>query len=45
MKLATIGEETAAVSAGLRPGERFVALGAHLLHQGQSVRIDAGAVR
>jgi RND family efflux transporter MFP subunit len=39
VRLARVGEETAAVSAGLRRGERFVALGAHLLHQGQAVRI------
>ena len=45
VKLAAIGEEAAIVSAGLRPGERFVALGAHMLHQGQAVRIDAGAGR
>jgi len=45
VKLAAIGQETAIVSAGLRPGERFVALGAHMLHQGQAVRIDAGAGR
>jgi RND family efflux transporter MFP subunit len=45
VKVSSIGEETAAVSAGLRQGERFVALGAHMLHQGQAVRIDAGAVR
>lgn len=45
VKLAAVGEEAAIVSAGLRPGERFVALGAHMLHQGQTVRIDAGAVR
>jgi RND family efflux transporter MFP subunit len=45
VRLAAIGEETASVAAGLRPGERIVALGAHLLHQGQPVRIDAGAVR
>lgn len=45
VKLAAIGDETATVAAGLRPGERFVALGAHMLHQGQAVRIDAGAGR
>lgn len=39
VRLARVGEETAAVTAGLRRGERFVALGAHLLHQGQAVRI------
>jgi len=45
VKLATVGEESAVVAAGLRPGERFVALGAHMLHQGEAVRIYAGAVR
>jgi RND family efflux transporter MFP subunit len=45
VKLATVGEETAVVAAGLRPGERFVALGAHMLHQGEAVRVDAGPVR
>ena len=45
VRLATIGDEKAVVAAGLRPGERFVALGAHMLHQGQPVRIAAGAVR
>ena len=45
VRLASIGEDNAVVSAGLRSGERFVALGAHMLHQGEAVRIDAGAVR
>lgn len=45
VRLAAIGEESATVTAGLRSGERFVALGAHMLHQGQSVRIAPGAVR
>jgi len=45
IRLVTVGEETATVAAGLRPGERFVALGAHLLHQGQPVRIATGAAR
>ncbi|MDP9421219.1 MAG: efflux RND transporter periplasmic adaptor subunit, partial [Pseudomonadota bacterium] len=44
VKIAAVNEEAAVVSAGLRPGERFVALGAHMLHQGQAVRI-AGAGR
>ena len=44
VKLASISEEAAVVSAGLRPGQRFVALGAHMLHQGQAVRI-AGTSR
>jgi hypothetical protein len=45
VRLATVGEETAVVAAGLQPGERFVALGAHMLHQGEAVRIFAGAIR
>lgn len=45
VKLTAIGEENAIISSGLRPGERFVALGAHMLHQGEPVRIDTGAVR
>jgi len=45
VRLNTIGDETAVVLAGLRPGERIVALGAHMLHQGEAVRIDAGANR
>lgn len=45
VRLAAIGDERATVTAGLRRGERFVALGAHMLHQGQPIRIAAGAVR
>jgi RND family efflux transporter MFP subunit len=45
VKLATVSDETAVLAAGLEPGERFVALGAHMLHQGEAVRIDAGAVQ
>ena len=41
VQLGAIGDESAVVTGGLRPGERFVALGAHLLHQGQRVRIAA----
>ena len=33
-----LAEETAVVS-GVEPGERVVALGAHLLHQGERVRL------
>jgi hypothetical protein len=33
-----LAEETAVVS-GIEPGERVVALGAHLLHQGERVRL------
>jgi hypothetical protein len=45
VKLASVGEENAVVAAGLQPGERVVALGAHMLHQGEAVRIDAEAAR
>ncbi len=45
--LAGLGEEDAIVTAGLRPGERFVALGAHFLHEGEAVRLApaGGAAR
>jgi RND family efflux transporter MFP subunit len=42
IRLAAIGDETATVAEGLEAGERFAALGAHLLHDGESVRV-AGA--
>jgi RND family efflux transporter MFP subunit len=35
-----IDDETIRVSKGLAPGERIVSLGAHLLHDGQQVRIS-----
>jgi hypothetical protein len=40
-----LGAETATISDGLAGGERFVALGAHMLHQGQRVRLQAGAAQ
>jgi RND family efflux transporter MFP subunit len=36
--LARVGEESAFVSSGLAPGERYIALGAHALHEGERVR-------
>lgn len=45
VRLARLGEETATIAGGLRAGERFVALGAHLLHQGQIVRAAPAAAR
>ncbi|MBO9544595.1 efflux RND transporter periplasmic adaptor subunit [Caulobacter sp.] len=42
VRVTAIGEETATVSQGLAAGERFVALGAHMLHQGQKVSVGAG---
>lgn len=41
VKVLGIGAETANVAGGLRPGDIFVALGAHQLHQGEKVRGDA----
>ncbi len=38
--IAGISEETAALSAGLAPGDRFVAMGAHMLHAGDRVRVS-----
>jgi RND family efflux transporter MFP subunit len=38
VKVRRLAEETAVVS-GVEPGERVVALGAHLLHQGERVRL------
>lgn len=35
-----LGDDAARVSGGLKPGERVVALGAHLLHEGEAVRLS-----
>lgn len=40
VQVAAIGEETATVVGGLRGGDRFVALGAHLLHSAQRVKFS-----
>jgi RND family efflux transporter MFP subunit len=39
VKVGGLSDETASVTSGLNPGDRFVALGAHLLHEGESVRL------
>jgi RND family efflux transporter MFP subunit len=39
IRLAGLGEETAAVNQGLVIGDEVVSLGAHLLHEGERVRI------
>nr|WP_284699011.1 efflux RND transporter periplasmic adaptor subunit [Sphingomonas lycopersici] len=41
VRISAIAEETATITSGLKAGERFVAMGAHMLHQGQAVRIAA----
>lgn len=43
VRLVRLGDESAVITGGLRPGERFVALGAHLLHENQIVRIATEA--
>jgi len=42
VQLASLGSETAAVVSGLAAGDRVVVLGAHLLHDGEQVRLAAG---
>ena len=37
--IASIGKEEVVVSGGVRAGEKVVALGAHLLHEGQVVNV------
>ncbi len=37
VKIASIGQEEVVVSGGVDAGEKVVALGAHLLHEGQVV--------
>lgn len=39
VQLGNLGDETVAVTGGLAPGERFVSLGAHQLHEGEQVRV------
>ena len=38
-----IDDETVSVSAGLQEGDRVVSLGAHVLHEGQEVRLAGEA--
>jgi RND family efflux transporter MFP subunit len=39
--IAVLAEETATIDGGLQAGERIVAMGAHMLHEGQTVRVAA----
>jgi len=41
VRITALGEESATITGGWKPGERVVAMGAHMLHQGQAVRISA----
>ncbi len=40
VKVDRIGRDEAILTSGLKPDETVVALGAHLLHEGQSIRIN-----
>ena len=35
----SLGDDAAQVTGGVKPGEKIVALGAHLLHEGETVRL------
>ncbi|KJN32745.1 efflux RND transporter periplasmic adaptor subunit [Enterobacter sichuanensis] len=35
----SVGDDAAQVTGGVKPGEKIVALGAHLLHEGETVRL------
>lgn len=41
VRIAALGEETATITSGLKAGERIVAMGAQLLHDGEPVRVAA----
>lgn len=45
VEVAKLGSETALIVKGIRPGERILALGAHLVHDGEKVRILPGPAR
>jgi len=41
VRISAVAEEAVTITSGLNAGERFVVMGAHMLHQGQAVRIAA----
>jgi RND family efflux transporter MFP subunit len=43
IKMDRLDVDTVSVTDGLKPGDRVVSLGAHLLHEGQEVRLAAAA--
>lgn len=45
IEVAKLGSETALVSRGLRPGDRILALGAHLVKEGEKVSILSGPAK
>jgi RND family efflux transporter MFP subunit len=44
VQLAALSDESASIAGNLRAGDRVVALGAHLLHEGELVRVAADPV-
>jgi len=45
VEVAKLGSETALVSKGLKPGERILALGAHLVKEGERVNVISGVAK
>jgi RND family efflux transporter MFP subunit len=45
VEVAKLGSETALVSKGLKPGEQILALGAHLVKEGEKVKILSGPAK
>lgn len=43
VKVVSVASETADIASGIHAGDRFITLGAHLLHEGQQVTVDANA--
>jgi multidrug efflux pump subunit AcrA (membrane-fusion protein) len=43
VQLASLDDEAASIVGNLKPGDRVVALGAHLLHEGELVRVAGEA--
>ncbi|MGC1303768.1 MAG: efflux RND transporter periplasmic adaptor subunit, partial [Caulobacteraceae bacterium] len=44
VQVAALGEESATIVQGLQPGDRFVAMGAHLLRPGEQVRVATASI-
>lgn len=39
VRVLSVGDDIARVTGGVQPGEKIVALGVHLLHEGEAVRL------
>jgi hypothetical protein len=44
VQLSGLSDESASIAGNLKAGDRVVALGAHLLHEGEQVRVTADQV-